>query len=51
MKITDITGKVLIEKSNLQQNEELDLSGFANGIYIILIQTEDNVFTSKIIKE
>lgn len=51
IQIQDITGKVLIEKSNLQQNEELDLSGFANGIYIIRIQTEEDVFTSKIVKE
>lgn len=51
LQIQDITGKILIEKSNLQQNKELDLSGFANGIYIIIIQTEEDVFTSKIVKE
>lgn len=33
--ISDITGKTIIEKINIQQNETIDLSSFESGIYII----------------
>ena len=48
--ITDITGKQLIEKKQIKQNETISLSGFENGIYIIKIQTDEEIFTIKIIK-
>jgi len=49
--ISDITGKPIIEKINIQQNEMIDLSNFESGIYIIIIQTDNKIFTTKIIKE
>lgn len=49
--VSDLTGKQLILKTNLQPNETVDLSGFINGVYLITIQTNKNVFTSKIVKE
>ncbi len=49
--ISDITGKIIIEKSNIQRNKTIDLSNFANGIYIISIQTDNEIFTTKIVKE
>ena len=51
LKITDITGKILIEKTNIQQHEEIDLSPFGNGIYIINIQMDNELFTAKIVKK
>ena len=49
--IKDITGKILIEKTEIQQNEKIDLSSFESGIYIISINTDNEVFNSKIIKK
>ncbi|HKL08883.1 MAG TPA: T9SS type A sorting domain-containing protein, partial [Bacteroidales bacterium] len=49
--ISDITGKKIREKTQIQQNESIDLSSFVSGIYIISIQTDKKIFTTKIIKE
>ena len=49
--ISEITGKTIIEKVNIQQNEMIDLSNFESGIYIIKIQTDKEIFTTKIVKE
>jgi len=49
--VLDLTGKVIIAKTTMQQNELIDLSGYESGIYIISIQTENEVFTVKIVKE
>lgn len=51
IKIYDITGKTVFEKVNIEQNEIFDLSGFANGIYIVILQTENESLSSRIIKE
>ena len=51
IKISDLTGKTIIEKVNIQQNEMIDLSNFESGIYIIKIQTDNEIFTTKIVKE
>jgi len=48
--ITELTGKQIIIKTEIQQNETIDLSGFENGIYLLSIQTEDEVITREIIK-
>jgi len=48
--IFDITGKKIIEKTEIQQNKTIDLSNLDNGIYIIKIQTDKKIFTTKIIK-
>lgn len=49
--ISDMTGKIIFEKSETQQNQKIDLSGFDSGIYIISIQTLNGTLVSKIIKE
>ena len=41
----------MIEKTAIQQNETIDLSSFESGIYIISIQTDKKIFTTKIVKE
>lgn len=49
--ISDISGKTIIEKNNIQQNETIDLSSYNSGIYIIKIRTNDEIFTTKIVKK
>ncbi|UCD32972.1 MAG: T9SS type A sorting domain-containing protein, partial [Desulfobacterales bacterium] len=49
--ISDITGNRIIEKTLIEQNETIDISGLASGIYIIGIQTDNEILTIKIIKE
>jgi len=49
--ISDITGNELILKTEIQQNEQIDLSSFDRGIYIVSIQTDNEIFTTKIIKK
>ncbi|MBN3036389.1 MAG: T9SS type A sorting domain-containing protein, partial [Bacteroidales bacterium] len=48
--ILNIAGKQVIEKTELQQKETIDLSNFESGIYIVSIQTDNEVLTTKIIK-
>jgi hypothetical protein len=49
--IIDIAGKQIIEKSGVYQNEQIDLSSFDNGIYLIRILTEGELLTIKLVKE
>jgi len=54
IEIMDITGKVVLKSSNditSKTSIRIDLSGFENGIYLISIQTENEVFTEMIIRE
>ena len=50
LSISDVSGKLIIEKPDMQQNEKIDLLGFENGIYLIRIQTENKYLIKKIIK-
>ena len=50
LSISDVSGKLIIEKHDMQQNETIDISNFENGIYLICIQTENGCLTKKIIK-
>jgi hypothetical protein len=49
--MSDIAGKQLIEKTEIQQTETIDLSAFENGMYILSIQTDKEMFSTKIVKE
>lgn len=49
--ICDITGKKIIEKSEIPQNKQIDISSFESGIYFINLQTENEIFTTKIVKK
>ena len=49
--VSDTNGKQIIKKSILKQTEMIDLSRFENGVYIINIQTEDEILLTKIVKE
>ncbi len=47
--ITDISGKIIMNKQASAGNYELDLSAFGSGIYFIKIETNKNNVTKKII--
>lgn len=51
IRISDLTGKTIIEKSEIQQSQTIDLSSFESGIYIINIKTDKEIFTARIVKE
>jgi len=48
--ISDLSGKQLLQKTQLNKNETIDLSRFESGVYLISIQTDSKLFTSKIVK-
>lgn len=50
IQVFDIVGKKIIEKTEINQNEMIDLSNFKNGIYIIKTQTGNEIFITKIVK-
>lgn len=49
--ISDITGKRIIEKTNIEQKETINITGFKSGVYIITIQTSAKTYTKQIIKK
>jgi hypothetical protein len=49
--ITDINGKKIIERNVINRNEQIDMSSFNSGIYIMNIYKGNEVYTSKIIKK
>ena len=49
--ISDITGKRIMEETEVNQNVQIDLSNFDTGIYLIGILTEYELFNLKILKE
>ncbi|HKM93051.1 MAG TPA: T9SS type A sorting domain-containing protein, partial [Prolixibacteraceae bacterium] len=49
--ISDVVGKKVFEKNKVNKTEAIDLSGFKNGIYMLIVQTEDENRSFKIIKE
>jgi len=48
--ISDITGKRIFQETGIHQKESIDLSDLISGVYIISIQTDEKIFTSKFIK-
>lgn len=51
IRISDITGKTIFEKTNVNQTETIDLSNFANGLYLVILQSENGTQPFKIVKE
>ena len=51
VKVYDLLGKVIIERSEVTLSETIDITQYANGVYIISIQSGDKIFTTKIIKK
>lgn len=51
VRITDISGKELLQHSNIQINQPVSVSSLAPGIYIIMLENEGTVFQKKFIKQ
>ncbi len=49
--VVDLAGRVIVTKTAILQNSTIDLSGLKNGIYVVRVQTNNEVLTTKIIKE
>jgi endoglucanase len=51
--LSDVSGRVLVQK-NIQNNAQeqlLDVSNMPKGIYMLILKSEDNIWTKKIAKE
>lgn len=51
LKLIDITGKTMIENTPLQPNISIDLSSLEKGIYLLILQSEKSIYTTKIVKK
>ena len=51
IKILDLTGKIILEKANVNQTETIDLSNLVNGLYVVLFQADKESVSIKIIKQ
>jgi hypothetical protein len=49
--LTDLNGKVLSSQQVAEQETMLDLSAYTPGVYIVTIQTGDQVLTQRIVKQ
>ncbi len=49
--ISDITGKIVIERTSISKNTTFDFSNLENGVYIAEIQSDNQSFTVRIVKE
>jgi hypothetical protein len=50
IRVVDMTGRTVLQKSNVDKKETLDLSEFNDGIYIFRIRTEKGTVGAKVIK-
>ena len=51
MKVYDITGKVITSRNVNAKQTQVDVSTYQPGIYMISIETDDEVITKKFIKQ
>ena len=51
VRIADLTGRVLVEQTGLNDKGSLDLSGLSEGMYIFRITTGEKSYSVRIIKE
>lgn len=49
--ISDMSGKVIMERNVINHQEKIDVSNYPNGVYLITLETGKESFTTKIIKE
>ena len=50
MQVFDISGKLLVSKNFNNSEDDLDISSYANGIYILSISTNNKRYTQKLVK-
>ena len=51
LKVVDVTGKIIAEKSRVNSTETVDLSNFSNGLYLVILQSENGTQSFKVVKE
>ena len=51
IQLIDLTGKVVYSCNFITQNGSIDLSGARSGLYVVLVNTKNNIYTTKVIKE
>ena len=51
VKVLDMTGKIVLFRSNLRSIESFDLSSFSNGVYIFQLQMGETLQHVKVIKK
>jgi hypothetical protein len=49
--LTDLNGKILTSQQVAEQETTLDLSAYTPGVYIVTIQTGDQLLTQRIVKQ
>jgi len=49
--VTDLTGRVVLTKENPTQTETLDLSPLSNGVYLLVVQTNGKVLSTRVVKK
>lgn len=49
IQIIDLTGKVVYTNNAVQQDGKISLSGLINGLYFVKIDTNETIYTSKVI--
>jgi hypothetical protein len=49
--VLDNLGKIIVEKTEIEKIEQINLSGFQNGVYIIRILTDHKLLNMKIVKQ
>ena len=50
IKIIDLSGKLIATKTSVNRNESIDISKFPNGIYFVLIKTDEKEISYKLVK-
>jgi polyhydroxybutyrate depolymerase len=51
LKLIDITGKTIFEKTQFYSSYTIDITNIEKGIYFLIIDTETKIYTSKIVKK
>ena len=51
IELVDFTGKLVYTSNSLNQNNGIDISGLANGIYFVKAYTANRILTTKVIKK
>ena len=49
--VSDIAGKQILEEKMQEINTTIDLSGYASGIYILTLKSDNQIYQSKLIKK
>lgn len=50
LRISDISGKCLLQKQIIENESTIDISGLKNGIYFVNVLYDNQIFTGRIIK-